>query len=382
VTAPSQRLEFVPALTGLRGVAAGAVVAYHLWSFGGKPTLVVLGYPVHALAACGYLGVDLFFVLSAFLLAQPFLAAAAGRRSWPDLSTYFRRRVRRVVPAFWAQVAILFAVGYLVGGAPPFGARTALLHLFFLQGLVQRPGLINEVYWSLPVEWWFYFWIPVVAFMFGRLRWWWIAAAFLAAGVGFRALCWKWHADGDWFGYGNILMLRARIDEFFIGILAAYAHLRVAEDSPWRRRCAIAGMLGLLAGAPWLAARGDIFVNADFPWLLVHFDVVGALFALVVVGCAVARASGRALLASRPVFALGTISYSLYLWHFPVLKWTDVAGLWREAPAGVAATVAIVLMLVVSFLSYRVVERPFVHGGGWWRRTAQPRRAATIGGGG
>jgi peptidoglycan/LPS O-acetylase OafA/YrhL len=377
VTAHSQRLEFVPALTGLRGVAAGAVVAFHVWSFGGKPVLHLLGYPVHALAACGYLGVDLFFVLSAFLLSQPFLAFAMRRRPWPDLPTYFRRRVLRVVPAFWVQVAILFAVGVALGGAAPFGARTALLHLFFLQGMVPLPGIINEVYWSLPVEWWFYFWIPVIGLLFRRLRWWWIAAAFLVAGIGFRALCWRWHLDNDWFGYANILLLRARIDEFFIGIVAAYFHLRVPESSRWRRRCAMAGLVGLLAYAPWLASRGDIFVNADFPWLLVHYDVVGALFGLVVFGCAVARDASRAWLASRPVFALGTVSYSLYLWHFPVLKWTDLAGLWRHAPPGVAAAAAVVLMLLVSWLSYRFVERPFIHGGGWWSRTARARARLT-----
>lgn len=356
----TQRLEFVPALTGLRGVAAGAVVAFHLWNFSGQHALAVLGYPLQSLAACGYLGVDLFFVLSAFLLAQPFLAAAAGWRSSPALPTYFARRALRVLPAYWTQVALLFVIGVAMTGAAPFGLRTALLHLAFLQGLADRPGNISEVYWSLPVEWWFYFWLPPVAWLFGRARWWWIVILCVALGVGFRALCWHWYAEAQWFRYGNILLLRARIDEFALGILAASAHLRLAHDSRWRPRLAAAGALGILALAPWLARRGDIFATADFPWLLVHYDVVGALLAMVVLGAAGSGRACRALLANRALFALGTVSYSLYLWHFPVLKWTDQLGLWRAAPAPLAAAVATVAMLAAAALSYRFVERPFL----------------------
>jgi peptidoglycan/LPS O-acetylase OafA/YrhL len=358
----TQRLDYVPALTGLRGLAAGAVVAFHLWNFGGRGTLVVLGYPLHALAACGYLGVDLFFVLSAFLLSQPFLAAAMGQRAWPALPTYALRRVRRVVPAFWAQVAILFVAGWAVAGAPPFGLTTALAHMFFVQGFFLRPGIINEVYWSLPVEWWFYVLIPPVAWLFGRARWGFVLLLAIVAGVAFRALCWQWYNEAQFFRYGDILQMRARIDEFAIGVVAAYAHLNVARDARVRGVIAAAGALGLVALAPWLASRGDIFADADYPWLLAHYAVIGALWSGIVFGAAGDVRALRALFANRAMLWVGMVSYSLYLWHFPVLKWTDEAGLWRHADPRVAALCTVPLMLVAAWLSYRAFERPFQRG--------------------
>ncbi|MEO8848274.1 MAG: acyltransferase [Casimicrobiaceae bacterium] len=361
MTLHTQRADYIPALTGLRGLAAAAVVCFHIWNFAGGRTLDLMGYPLHAIPACGYLGVDLFFVLSAFLLAQPFLAAADDRRGWPALRTYFLRRGLRVVPALWSQIAILFAVGWMMGRTPPFDARTALAYMFFMQNVVAHPGTINAVYWSLPVEWWFYFWIPVIAWLFGRTRWWWLLALFLVSGVAFRVACWQWHNEAQWDKYANILLLRARVDEFFLGILAAWAHLHFQRDSPWRAFAAAIGALGLLALLPSLAERGDIFARADYPWLLVHYTIVGSLLALIAFGVAGTARWVITLAGNRIVLWLGMISYSLYLWHFPVLQWTDKLGLWRNFAPLTATMISLAAMLVTAAVSYRFIERPFLH---------------------
>lgn len=129
------RGEHIASLTGLRGAAACAVMLFHLWPYLGSPPLYlgpsVGGYPLHALAAVGYLGVDLFFVLSAFLLAIPFFRWANNQGPWPSLRRFFVHRAKRVIPAFWAQILILVVIGWWYASEAPFSVRTAFLHAFF-----------------------------------------------------------------------------------------------------------------------------------------------------------------------------------------------------------------------------------------------------------
>jgi peptidoglycan/LPS O-acetylase OafA/YrhL len=365
----SQRVAYFPALTGLRGVAAGSVLAYHLWQFSAGPAFWLgpagLAYPLHALPACGYLGVDLFFVLSGFLLGLPFLAAVRGMRPWPRLATYFARRGLRVVPALWAQIALLFVIGLVATGAPPFGFRTALLHGLFLQHLAHAPGLINPVYWTLPVEWWFYFTLPALAVLFRYARWWLLLAAVLLWVVLFRLWCHAWLWEGRWdigFNYGSIIHLRARYDQFFLGVLAAWLHLAHPDSPRWRGAAAILGLLSLLALAPSLMARGDMFIHIDYPWVLVHHTVVALPLAALVFGAAGNLRWLTVLLANRAVAWLGLISYSLYLWHYPVIEAVRHYGGFDPGRRWLGALIATAAALAVSWLSYRFVERPFLRG--------------------
>jgi peptidoglycan/LPS O-acetylase OafA/YrhL len=363
----SQRLEYLPALTGLRGVAAGLVLGFHAWGYAGRPRLDLgdegLSYPLHALAGIGFLGVDLFFVLSAFLLSQPFLAAAVGRRPWPDLRTFYVRRMRRVLPAFWAQLALLVAIGWVIGGAPPFDLRSVVSHALFLQFMVPGVSQINAVYWSLPVEWWFYFTLPVIGWAFGRARWWLLLLLVVVAAATFRLACWHWLHEGQrhpWANYESIMHLRARLDQFLIGIVAAWFHLKVARDAPVRAACAVAGMLGLLLLAPSLAARGDLFVEVDYPYLLFHYPLVGALWALVVFGAAGQVRWIEAMLGNRVLRWIGLVSFSLYLWHYPVFKGFHDAGIYPRLGVALASLLALVASLLLAWLSYRFIERPFL----------------------
>jgi peptidoglycan/LPS O-acetylase OafA/YrhL len=375
----SQRIAYFPALTGLRGVAAVSVLGFHLWQFGGRPELWLGAYPLHGLAQCGYLGVDLFFALSGFLLGLPFLAAARGMRRWPALGTYLLRRARRVLPALWVQIAVLFALGWALAGAPPFGLRTALLHGLFLQHLSRDPGVINPVYWTLPVEWWFYFSLPLLALAFRYLRWWLLLAAVLLFVFVFRLWCQEWLAEGRWdpgFNYGSIMHLRARYDEFFLGVLAAWFHLAAPRRYRGHGLVAVLALAGLVALVPSLTARGDLFVRADYPWLFVHYSVVGVLLAALIHGAAGGVRWLDALLANRAVAWVGLVSYSLYLWHYPVLAAAQKLGWFEPGWRVFGAVAATAAALFVAWLSYRFVERPFLGDAGADAARPRPLRAA------
>jgi peptidoglycan/LPS O-acetylase OafA/YrhL len=359
----SQRIEYVPALTGLRGVAAAAVLVFHCWQFAGGPRfdLPLVDYPLHALAGSGWLGVDLFFVLSGFLLAQPFLAANAGERRWPRLGNYVLRRARRVMPALWVQIVVLFVLGLVVEGMRRFDLATALGHGLFLAPLFPELPIVNPVYWSLPVEWWFYFALPVVCWVLGRSRWWLLLAFVLVSVVSFRLMCFHWLIDerGGPLSYPAIIGLGARWDQFVLGILAALAHRSIAPDGRLRALAFWGGIIALVAYVPWLFPRGDIYVQVDYPYVLVHQTVVATILAMIVFGAAGRVRAPTWLLGTAVPTWIGKISYSLYLWHYPLLEALQREGVYASLGPLVATGLAVGLSLALAWLSWWATERPF-----------------------
>lgn len=360
--------DYFPALTGLRGIAAGWVMLLHLWLLAGAPRVAPLGFDLTLLFAGGFLGVDLFFVLSGFLLGLPFLAWAQGRRPFPNLPSFWKRRALRVLPAYYVQLAILVLAGWLVGGAWPVDLRQLLAYLsmefVFFDGVAP---LLNGVWWSLPVEWNFYLLLPLLGLAFAHLRWWLVAFAALAAAVGFRILCYQWLFDeraGGVFSYPAILQLPGRLDEFVFGMIGAWFHLRGVRPS--QRTLNVLLVAGVLGAGLLLAAlrdRGDIFVYAQTPWIFLYATWAGASLALIVYASAARARAAEALFSGRALAFLGTISYSLYLWHAVVFQVAQRSGFSQWPPvvglAGLALSL-VPVVVAVSWLSYRLTEHPFL----------------------
>ncbi|MFC4820984.1 acyltransferase family protein [Dokdonella ginsengisoli] len=360
--------DYFPALTGLRGVAAGWVMLLHLWLMAEAPRVAPFGLDLTPLLACGFLGVDLFFVLSGFLLGLPFLAWAQGLRPMPDLPRFLKRRALRVLPAFYVQLAILVLAGWLVSGAWPVDWRQLLAYLSMEFVFFEVVGpLLNGVWWSLPVEWNFYLVLPLLGFAFARARWWLVALGVLVAVVGFRLACYDWLLErrmSGLFSYPSIIQLPARLDEFLFGMLGAWFHLRGVRPSPRTLHVLLAaGLAGVGAVIAVIYGRGDIFATADAPWIFVHATLIGAALALIVYASAERARLAEALFSGRVLAFLGTISYSLYLWHAVVFQVAQRSGLTHWRPIANFATLALLLIpvaLLLSWLSYRLTEHPFL----------------------
>lgn len=359
--------DYFPSLTGLRAIAAGWVVLFHLWLLATAPVVRVFGLDLTPLFACGYLGVDLFFVLSGFLLGLPFLAWAQGLRPFPHLGRFWKRRCLRVLPAYFIQLATLIAVGWVLAGSPPIGLGKLLAYLsmefVFVDGI---SPLLNGVWWSLPVEWNFYIVLPLLALPFARARWWLVALLVLAAVVAFRVFCYRLLIDGNrqvgFIGYPAILQLPARLDQFVCGMIGAWFHLRRDLSRGANLRMA-AAILALGAFCWVLRGRGEVFLLPDTPWIFWHFTVVGALLGVIVHAAADEGRLSRVLFASRPLAFVGTISYSLYLWHNLVFQVALRSGFSQWTPVAGMAMLGLVLLpvvIAVSWLSYRLTERPFL----------------------
>ena len=227
---------------------------------------------------------------------------------------------------------------------------------------------MNPVYWSMPVEWDFYVVLPLLAGFVARCRWPLALLFVVIFAVAFRVLCYWSLTDVNvsaFIGYGDIQQLPARLDQFFIGICAAWIAARRPLSSRSANACLAAGIAGIIAMAYIAAPRGDFLVRIDVPYFFFHHSLTAVAFGLLVLGAAGSTRVGTMLFANRPMTFLGLISYSLYLWHYPLFELLQAAG-WTSgahAPAWVVVLFAAVPgILFVAWLSYRFIEKPFLRG--------------------
>ena len=360
---------YLPNLTGVRGLAAAWVFAMHAWQFAGNPALVlpVVGFDLTPLFKCGYVGVDLFFVLSGFLLSMPFHRAAFGLASRPSLKQFWIHRCRRVLPAYWLQIAVLIVVFLCLGRTYQVTPQVLLAHVLLIQNVVPwSVPLLNPVYWSMPVEWDFYVILPLLAWFVSRCRWPLALLLVLVWVFAFRVLCYWSLGDstiGAWIGFGDVQQLPARLDQFFVGICAAWLYVRRPPSHQASIIMLFAGLLAIAAMTYVAAPRDDFLVRVDVPYLFFHHTITAIAFGLLVLGAAGPSRAGAALFANRSMTFLGEISYSLYLWHFSILQAIWYAG-WTSG-THVAAWIVVVFVaipaaLLVAWLSWRYVERPFL----------------------
>jgi len=376
ITTPGSPSTYLPNLTGVRGLAAVWVLAFHGWQFSNGPSLV-LPLPGFALDftplfKCGYFGVDLFFVLSGFLLSMPFHRAALERRPRPSLKHFWIHRCRRVLPAYWLQLLILTAVFAYLGQFGRITPQILAAHVALVQNIVPwLVPLLNPVYWSMPVEWDFYVVLPMLALLVARCRWPLALLLALAFVFAFRVLCYRSLTDttiASVIGYGDVQQLPARLDQFFAGICAAWITVSRPPSARAARAWLLAG-IGIIVAMAYIAApRNDFLVNIDVPYLFFHHSITALAFGMLVLGAAGSSRIGTWLFANRPMTFLGIVSYSLYLWHYPILQVAQFAGATNgvHAPAWIMVLgIVVPAILLAAWLSYRYVERPFL-------RTAAP----------
>ena len=381
-----------PGLTGLRALAAFWVLAFHINGYMAEERVVVgfdgLRFDVTPLLTIGWVGVDVFFVLSGFLLAVHVIERLGREALATVYPSYLRDRILRVVPAYWAQIAILFVLALAATGSVPPWAGTVPMHLFFLQNFWMGPhSAINGVYWTLPVEFAFYLILPFVAAWtvrggaasagaVGRAA---LVAAFaVAIAIAWRALAVasQGPAGTATVFWASAMHLPGAADQFGIGVAAALLFLArgapdATRDPKWSRPSdglVVAGLGGLIVAIYALDAYVGHFWTHSFLFYTWHSFAALAVAALVV-GVAARGALARTIFENRLVVWLGTISYSAYLWH-PVVA-EKLAGAANAANLGRwgFAALAVPAVVAVSAASYYLVERPFL------RRKRSPRPA-------
>lgn len=339
----------IAALTGVRALAALLVVGTHAAFWTGRYTPDLLG----AVYARLEIGVTVFFVLSGFLLFRPWVRAAAGGGAVPATGTYLWHRARRILPAYWAVVAAVYAVylfrdpGVTGLGWSGFARNLTLTQIYRAGDL--HAGLTHM--WSLAVEASFYLVLPALGAVVvsgvcrGQWRPWRMAAALL--GIVAITPLWTVFTHGD-FGLPYIarLWLPGFVAWFAGGMLLALAAATVRRCNPYA-----AGGFALyffaLACTP-LAGEATI-VPAD-----AGEAVVKSLLYLMVAVCLLAPLVigddggplGR-VFASAPVVWLGEISYELFLVHLLVLELVFAALGYRQFQGSTALLFATTVAISV-----------------------------------
>lgn len=356
------RLRQVPGLDGLRGLAVLAVVIYHFFE---------------DILPGGYLGVDMFFVLSGFLITSLLVREfnATGRISLKD---FWLRRFRRILPAALVVLSLCTAIVAVIGGDLAVGIRQQFLGTFFFVNnwtqiaTSQTYFAPNEVqvfahYWSLAVEEQFYLIWPLL--MFGifaisrrkpkRLP---IAVSLILAiaSAVAMALIFTPGEDPTRVYYGTDTHAFGLLIGAMLSLLLTSTDKDADADSwPAASKGAFAGAIGTLALVAYLAQL--VWMGADR-----EFTYRGGLVLTSVLGAAmiwgVVRETGPLtwVFRTRVMRWLGQRSFSLYLWHWPVVM---IVHALSDAPSWLLGLLCLPLSCLLAEVTYQFVENPFRRAG-------------------
>ncbi|WP_051953844.1 acyltransferase family protein [Xenophilus azovorans] len=328
-----------PFRNDINGLRAWAVVSVVLFHFG------VAGFQG------GFIGVDVFFVISGFLMTSIIVEGLASDRF--SIASFYRARARRIVPALGVLCCALLALGWFWLPSPDYRAFAldAFLALVFLSNVKfwREAGYFDADSheklllhtWSLSVEWQFYLLLPlalvVVWRLGGRRRG--LLACYALLGLASLALSWYLTAKS---ASSAFFLLPTRVWEMIAGGLVFFLKERGPASPGGQRALEWTGLAMIVAA---LAA-----FDGSTPWPSVHalLPVAGAAFVLL------AQRRGSFATGSTVAQWIGLRSYSIYLWHWPVVVILGFAGLSRSV---VALGAGMALSLVLGSLSYRYVEK-------------------------
>ncbi len=331
-------------LDGLRGLAALGVVLLHVWIYTGA------NEPGKSLTLDRWMGelrvcVLLFFVLSGFLLAKPWVAAARGDRPAPALGRYAVRRLARIAPAYWLALAGTLALLHGTGHGRDVALGQVPKFVFFLANVFpETRNQLDPPMWSLHVEVSFYLVLPLIGLALIRARRpLAVCAALIAAGVAFTtaSVLRDWAPEITW-------TLPSYLATFACGIAAAV----LAHGAQPRRRVTHAVFL---AGAAVVLA--DCWWHTTGYSVLFHSlrDLPAALGFAAMLWAVSLRPSG--VLGSAPLRLLGTLSFGVYLWHYPVIYFLQMHHRFPEG-FGLATAYVLPLAFALAGASWLLLERP------------------------
>lgn len=347
-------------IDGLRAVAVLCVVFYHLR---------ILRFQG------GFVGVDIFLVISGYLITQV-IQKDIEHGEFSFLS-FYDRRIRRILPALVAMTlactaiaALLFPPGDLLSYGKSLLATTGFAGNFFFQQLDSYNGYFGSPsasqpllhIWSLSLEEQFYLFHPILLLLLNKLTSRYKPATLLVCiALSFALSVWGTINQP----VAAFYLLPGRAWELLIGAFLALKPLPRLTSRVGREFAALAG----LAMIAYAVLKFSQYI--PFPGMNALLPCAGAALILYA-GESGSSLTGKAL-SLKPVVFIGVISYSLYLWHWPLIvffKFVTVA----QAPTGRQDCALLFLSLVLAFLSFELVESPFR------RRPAHsaPKRTACV----
>ncbi|HUY78899.1 MAG TPA: acyltransferase [Ktedonobacterales bacterium] len=384
-------------LDGLRALAALLVVMYHFVD-ASRGHITLFGRNADYLWVYGETGVHLFFILSGFLLFMPYVKAMRAGRPLPSIRRFYTRRALRILPAYFICLVLLVAVQYpaLLAQEGVTGlSADVILHVLMLHNLsIAFNRTINGPFWTLAIEWQFYLVLPLIAWVIalfvGPTR---STARIIYGVLGMIILALdarvfdgvietavlpqlqETHARmASIIDFAMLLLTGVQgrfLEVFATGMLCSVIYIVCIERKPrWlsRQRAAILSV-SLLAVALTLShtmagyaqALGNTVLSPYYSaidptsWLQISGSfLIGLGYAAFVLGVLFSGAWLHWMFEFVPLRYIGLWSYSLYMWHGPAL--------YGALPGTPNLTIPerLVVGAVITYLSYQLVERPFL----------------------
>jgi len=345
------KLTYRPEIDGLRAVAVGAVILYHIkiTIFGQQPF------------QGGYIGVDIFFVISGYLISSIILKELISTGSF-SFKYFYERRIRRILPVllFVMLVSLFFSWKILLPSSFVDFAKSMLYSLGFSSNLyfhysgqeyAALSGLLKPFLhtWSLSVEEQYYILFPaVLLIIFKYFRKYLIHILIIGFAISLGLAEWTSR------NYPSIsfYFLHTRMWELLAGSLLAYIEIRRGYRSKHKKFNLILPTIGLS-----LILHSILFFNDKMfhPSLYTLSPIIGV--------CIIIWFSNKdeivtKILSTKLFVGIGLISYSLYLWHYPIFSFYRNVHFFY--PSSLNSKIFVIFFLfVISFLSYKFIERPF-----------------------
>ncbi len=340
---PSRDQAYRPDLDGLRAVAV---------------LLVVLNHAGLALLSGGFIGVDIFFVISGFLITGMIRNQQAQGRF--RFTSFYLRRSKRLLPALFLVIGVVLLAGYAVlipsdytltaqSGLSAIGLASNLFFASQTGGYFSPDAQAFPLLhlWSLSVEEQFYLLWPASLLLIQRLpnRAGQITPIAILAAASFAYAQWgvSHHQVSAYF------LLPARAGEFLIGALTLLLWQSGRPASP-----ALANSLSGIGIALVIGAALSLNARSPFPGLAALIPALGA--ALIIAAPQFGVSLVSRLLATRPLISIGLISYSVYLWHWPLVSYLH---LFRITITPLVTLALVATSLTLGYLSWRFVEKGY-----------------------
>ncbi len=385
----------IASLDGVRGLAFLLVFEAHIthagvWGYGGNNPFISAFFGV------GYTGVTLFFVLSGFLLFLPYTQALLFKKAWPQPKIYYIRRILRIFPGYFFSLFILvmFTEPHFI---QPRNWGQLIPFLTFTMGFYNSSGLINGPYWTLAVEFQYYLILPLIAFGILGLtrlvrpekRLWMVVGSLVAMIIWGLATS---YYGGYFFNHPNQTFLIPRpllnvvlfvvygdrsksLEDFAVGMLIAVGYLSIMnsprKDHHLRR---IRQLLTVLL-IPWIALSVYAILPSypwafvprvfqAFPWL--DEFTIALCYGYLVSAVLFKRPNGWLvrLFSWTPLRWLGLISYSLYIWHRPLIQilaenlGPDLQRLHPVLTISLFCIISFTVSVIFCFFLFVLIEKP------------------------
>jgi peptidoglycan/LPS O-acetylase OafA/YrhL len=343
------KLTYRPEIDGLRAIAVGVVILYH-------SEISIIGYePFKG----GFIGVDIFFVISGYLITSIILKELVTTGTF-SFKHFYEKRVRRILPVllFVMLVSLPFAWEYLLPSSFIDFSKSILYSLGFSSNLYfhfssQEYGGLDKIIpflhtWSLSVEEQYYILFPIVLLItFRYFRKYLIHILILGFVISLGLA--EWSSRN--FSSVSFYFLHTRMWELLAGSILAFFEITLGHRSKNKILNLILPSIGLL-----LIGHSILFFNDEMfhPSFYTLSPIIGV--------CLIIWFSSKnelitKILSTKLFVGIGLISYSLYVWHYPIFGFIRINGLVTGSIIGKLTLIPLIIFL--SILSYLIIERPF-----------------------